>query len=92
MPLKDHQILSMFTEHPALTDNNGRRCYVRLRENGVGQEQVCTGEATIENGKVKVFNTCGEPCEFVCKRTARFAETVEEIKLYDKLIELARQR
>ena len=41
---------------------------------------VCKGRLTYAEGKVKIHDTCGEPCSFVCKTSREFAEKVGWIR------------
>ena len=90
-PLTDVQLTWLFTER--LSNSNGTRCGRVLFKNGVtGTQIICGGRSKIVNGRVKLHDTCGEPCSFVCKDTDKFSTEVERVVLYDRLITEAREK
>lgn len=90
MTLTDRQILEVFIQ--GLSDSNGRKCGIVLCENGlVETRRVCGGRSEIKNGRVELHDTCGEPCTFVCDNSRKFSEAVQQVKLYDRLIEQAKK-
>ncbi len=85
--LTDAQILCCFGGGK-LRDYNGKRCYRVLYENGVVSTRLtCQGHTKIENGKVTLHDTCGEPCSFVCDDAQQYQRAVKKLIFYNKLLE-----
>lgn len=76
-----------------LSNSNGFRCgTVFTHENGVSHPpRVCTGKATIYNGKLTIVNSCGEPCDYVCSNTRSLADELNRVVWYERIIEAAKR-
>lgn len=90
-PLTDKELLAAYDGPDGLSHENGFQCGRRLTENGVlGTEYTCRGHAAIQGGKVKLKDTCGEPCSYVCDDSQALSKSVESLKYYDKIIRRVR--
>ena len=88
--LTDAQILACFVS--GLTDHNGQRCCRVLTENGIAStRRTCQGHTKVQNGKVTLHDTCGEPCSFICQDAQDFHNAVVLLQCYDEIIERAKR-
>jgi hypothetical protein len=93
MSLTDAQLTWAFSHY--LSHHNGFSCgaYHWTSLSGAIREssyRYCAGKADIVGGRIKLSFTCGEPCSFVCKSTGKFKEALDQLVLYDKIIEEAK--
>lgn len=64
-------------------------CYTVLNSGlGWGNSKVCGGRLTFADGKVKIVDSCDEPCSFVCKTSREFAENVGKVRQVVRVINL----
>lgn len=87
--LTDKQLNNVFNQSPALSDHNGRHCG-RILNGMTNQQKVCGGRSIISNGEVILTGLlCNKPCDFM-RDAAKFAEEVERVKVYERIIEAAK--
>lgn len=66
-------------------------CRIVLMENmSWADSRTCSGRLAVESGKVKILDSCGEPCSFVCKTSREFYDHLSMIKVVVKAINLVR--
>jgi len=88
-PLSDDQLTWLLNNH--VSSHNGFRCSRVLIENGIlSTRHICEAISTVQDGKLKVHATCGEPCSFVCEDANELAKELDLIKFYQRIIDEAR--
>lgn len=89
MPLSDKDILKCFEQ--GLSASNGFSCN-RVRYDSLDWKKsfTCRGHAKIEQQKVKLHETCGEPCDYVCDSAQKLQRAVDTLVGYDRILKRMR--
>lgn len=67
-------------------------CNIVLMENMSWKDsRTCTGRLKVVDGKVKMVDTCGEPCSFVCDTSREFDKNVSRVKNVIRVINLVKK-
>ena len=67
-------------------------CNILLMENmSWNDSRTCTGRLKVIEGKVKMIDTCGEPCSFVCDTSREFDKNVSRVKNVIRVINLVKK-